>query len=87
LAPATAFDFIDALGFYYIVSFSWCLFSALLLIAKGYFSWAVILPTVLGSVIGGYIGSRYAKYKGNKFIKLMFVIIGTLLGVKLLVGI
>ena len=81
------FDFIDALGYYYIVSFSWVVFAAALLIVKGYFSFTVVASTVAGSIIGGYFGSKYAKYKGNKFIKTMFVIIGTLLGLKLLIGI
>jgi uncharacterized membrane protein YfcA len=80
------FDFVDALGYYYLASFSWCLFASILLIAKGYFSFAVVAPVVLGSIIGGYTGSRYAKYKGNKFIKMMFVLVGTLLAIKLLMG-
>lgn len=80
------FDFVDALGYYYLVSFPWVVFATGLLISKGYFDVGIILPTILGSVIGGYIGSRYAKYKGNRFIKIMFVIIGSLLGLKLLVG-
>ena len=80
------FDFADALGYYFSVAFLWVAFAAGLLIAKGYFSLAVMLPTVAGSLIGGYVGSKYAKYKGNRFIKLMFVFIGGLLGFKLLVG-
>ncbi len=78
------FDFADALGYYFSVSFFWTLFAAILLIQKGYFNIAVLLPVLAGSLIGGYVGSRYAKYKGNKFIKLMFVIVGTLLALKLL---
>jgi len=81
------FDFVDALGYYFSIAFPWCVFAAGLLIYKGNFSWAIMTPIVLGSLIGGQIGSRYAKYKGNKFIKLMFVIIGSILGIKLLVGI
>ena len=80
------FDFIDALGYYFAVAFSWVFFAAVILISKGYFSWSIMIPTVIGSVIGGYVGSRYAKYKGNKFIKIMFVVVGGILGIKLLVG-
>ena len=80
------FDFVDALGYYYIVSFPWCLFAAVILISKGYLNLTVVIPVTVGSVIGGYAGSKYAKYKGNKFIKMMFVVIGTLLGIKLLLG-
>ncbi len=80
------FDFINALGYYYSVAFPWEILAAGLYIYKGYFSWAVMVPCVIGSIIGGYIGSRYAKYKGNKFIKIMFVVVGTVLGIKLLIG-
>ena len=80
------FDFTDALGYYFSVSFFWTLFAAILLIQKGYFDISVLLPVLAGSLIGGYVGSRYAKYKGNKFIKMMFVFVGTLLAAKLLVA-
>lgn len=81
------FDFVDALGYYFSVAFPWVVFAAILLVAKGYFSWSVVIPSVLGSLIGGYIGSKYARYKGNDFIKMMFVIIGGILGLKLVLGI
>jgi uncharacterized membrane protein YfcA len=81
------FDFIDALGYYFSVAFLWEVFAVILFFKMGYFDLNIMIPTVIGSVIGGYVGSRYAKYKGNKFIKLMFVAIGTVLGIKLLVGI
>ncbi len=80
------FDFIDALGNYFAIAFSWVVFAAWLLIAKGYFSWSIVIPIVAGSLIGGYVGSRYAKYKGNRFIKIVFVIFGSILGIKLLFG-
>ncbi len=80
------FDFIDALGYYYSVAFLWEILAVVVFISQGYFSWGVMAPTVVGSLIGGYVGSRYARYKGNKFIKIMFAIVGTVLGVKLLFG-
>ncbi len=80
------FDFMDALGYYFSVAFPWVVFVAFLLIRKGYFDLQITIPIVVGSLIGGYIGSKYAKYKGNKFIKMMFVVIGGILGVKLIFG-
>ncbi len=80
------FDFIDALGYYYCVAFLWEVLAVIIFISKGYFSLAVMVPTVIGSLIGGYFGSKYGRYKGNKFIKIMFAIVGTILGVKLLSG-
>ena len=80
------FDFIDALGYYYSVAFLWEILAAIVFISKGYFSWPVMVPVVAGSIFGGYLGSRYGRYKGNRFIKIMFAIIGTVLGLKLLFG-
>lgn len=80
------FDFINALGYYYVVAFFWVCFAATLLIAKGYYDTSVMVPAVIGSIIGGYTGSRYARYKGSRFLKLVFVIIGGLLGLKLVLG-
>ncbi|MFZ2149550.1 MAG: sulfite exporter TauE/SafE family protein [Minisyncoccia bacterium] len=80
------FDFMDALGYYFSVAFPWVVFAAFLLIRKGFFDIHVAIPIVIGSLIGGYVGSKYAKYKGNKFIKMMFIIIGSILGLKLLFG-
>jgi len=45
---------------------------------KGYFDLAIMAPAVVGSVAGAYIGS--------KFIKLLFVVVGGILGLKLLLG-
>lgn len=80
------FDFVEALGAYFSVGFPWVVYAAGLYIIRGYFDVSIMLPTLLGSLIGGYIGSRYARYKGNVFIKNMFVIIGGILGLKLLIS-
>ena len=80
------FDFIDALGYYYAVVFLWLLLASILFIHGGYYNLYLTIPAVIGSSAGGYIGSKYARYRGNKFIKLMFMVIGGVLGVKLIIG-
>ena len=80
------FDLIDALGHYYLIVLPWSIFSAGFLISKGYFDPQLVTLAILGSVVGSYAGSRYARYKGNTFIKTLFVIIGGILGLKLLLG-
>ena len=80
------FDFIDALGHYFAIGFLWVAFAAFLFIQKGYYDFYLAVPAVIGSVAGGVLGAKYAKYKGNKFIKIMFMIVGGVLGVKLLLG-
>jgi len=83
---AKGFDFMAALGYYFSISFIWSVVGSLVLIHKGYFSLALIVPAILGSVPGAYIGSRFARYKGNSFIRIVFLVIGGFLGVKLTLG-
>jgi len=83
---AKGFDFMLALGYYFTISFVWSIFGSLVLIHRGYFSLALIVPAILGSVPGAYIGSRYARYKGNSFIRIVFLVIGGFLGLKLILG-
>lgn len=85
-AYTKGFDLIDALGYYYAVAFPWVVVGALVLISKGYFDLFLMVPAVLGSVIGGSLGSKYARLKGNKFIKVAFTIVGIILGLKLLLN-
>jgi uncharacterized membrane protein YfcA len=80
------YDLIKALGGYYFISFFWVLISAILLISTGFFEWKIMLPAIIGSVIGGFFGSKLGKYKGNKFIKIMFCVIGGILGLKLILN-
>jgi uncharacterized membrane protein YfcA len=80
------FDFINALGYYFASAFFWTAFASFLFIRGGYFDIKIALPAILGSILGSYLGSKYAKHKGNQFIKNIFVFIGGVLGVKLLFG-
>ena len=80
------FDFIDSLGHYYLACFPWLVFGSYLFISKGYFDFWLMSFGIIGSLIGSYFGSKYARYKGNKFIKILLVIIGGILGLKLLFG-
>lgn len=79
-------DFVKALGYYFIIAFAWVTFASILLFTKGYFDLGLFIPATIGSVAGGYIGSKYAQAKGNKFIKLMFLVVGGTLGIKLILG-
>ncbi|MFH0890698.1 MAG: sulfite exporter TauE/SafE family protein [Candidatus Liptonbacteria bacterium] len=83
---AKGFDFISALGYYFMVAFSWVVLATVVLVGKGFFSWGLVVPAVLGSLAGGYAGSRFARFKGNKFIKIVFVVVGGFLGIKLIFG-
>jgi uncharacterized membrane protein YfcA len=57
---------------------------ALVLGYLGTIAWDWMPALILGSVIGGYIGSHYAIKKGNRWIKRAFEIVTILIGVKLI---
>ncbi|MFA6529009.1 MAG: sulfite exporter TauE/SafE family protein [Candidatus Gracilibacteria bacterium] len=78
------FALIEALGYYYAIAFFWVAFAAGFYVYHGYYDLWYMVSAILGSMIGSYFGSRYAKLKGNKFIKTVFVAIGVVLGLKLL---
>ncbi len=48
--------------------------------------WSWLIALLLGSFIGGYIGSHLAIVKGNKLIKRTYEIITVIIGIKLLWG-
>ena len=53
---------------------------------QGFLDVSIFVPLLVGSSIGGYLGSRYARYRGNRFIKVIFIAAGGLLGLKLVLG-
>lgn len=49
--------------------------SWIILASKGYIFWAAALPLIVGNVLGSYLGSRLAIFKGSKFIRIIFLIV------------
>ncbi len=49
-------------------------------------NWQVGLVLFVGCGIGGWIGASIAIKKGNKFIKILFIVVALALGIKLLIG-
>ena len=87
LATTRGFDLVLALGYYYCLSFVWCLFSAGLFLHWGFGDLGLILPSTLGGLAGAHLGSLIGQRKGAKFIKYLFVSLGGLLGLKLLLNV
>ena len=81
------YDFVTALGYYFVVSSLLLAATAIVLIAKGYYDIPAMCAATAGSVLGAYGGSKYARMKGNGFVKIMYVVVGWLLGLKLVMGI
>ena len=80
------YDLIGALGHYYVLAFFWCALAAASYIGHGYADPALMIPAIIGSCSGGYLGSRFASRRGAGFVRHLFVVVGLALGLKLLLG-
>ncbi|MFY8165436.1 MAG: sulfite exporter TauE/SafE family protein [Sediminibacterium sp.] len=74
------FDFLQANAHAKVVNLATNLGSIFLFILKGSILWSIAIPMAFCNAFGGIIGSKMAINKGNKFIRVLFliVIIGTL---------
>lgn len=68
-----------------LVGFFWNATGAVTLSLIGSVQWAWLLPLVLGSFIGGYLGANFAVQKGNILIKRLFEGLTILTGLSLIV--
>ena len=75
------YDFLHASAQAKMVNLATNLGSIVLFTIKGKIIWAVTLPMAICNAIGGMLGARLAIKKGNRFIRLFFLLIvcGTLL--------
>jgi uncharacterized protein len=75
------FDFLHSSAHAKLVNLSTNLGSVTLFIVKGKIIWAIALPMAVANMAGGFVGAKLAIAKGNKFIRVFFlvVIIGILL--------
>lgn len=44
------------------------------LMLGGYVMWGVVIPLIVGNVLGSYLGSRLAILKGSRFIRVVFLV-------------
>lgn len=75
------YDFLHASANAKLVNLATNLGSILLFLLKGKILWAVALPMAASNSAGGWVGAKLAINKGNKFIRVFFllVVIGTLI--------
>lgn len=69
------FDFLHASAYAKVVNLSTNLGSLVLFGIKGSILWSVALPMALSNAVGGIIGARLALSKGNRFIRIFFLLI------------
>ncbi|OIQ97346.1 hypothetical protein GALL_206050 [mine drainage metagenome] len=75
------FDFLHASANAKMINLATNTGSIILFMLKGSIIWSIALPMAASNALGGMIGARLAIKKGNKFIRIFFliVIIGTLI--------
>lgn len=75
------FDFLQASAHAKLTNLSTNLGSIVLFLVKGKILWVFALPMAAANALGGYFGARLAIARGNRFIRVLFlvVVVGTLL--------
>lgn len=86
LTKARGFPLLTALGSYYVVAFFWNSFAVSVYSAAGFADGRLMIPSTAGSMLGAYLGSRIGRRKGQGFVRILFVALGGILGVKLAFG-
>ncbi|HJV36330.1 MAG TPA: sulfite exporter TauE/SafE family protein [Geomonas sp.] len=86
LCKGRGLSLLTALGYYYLIAFCWNSFAVSIYSAAGLANLTLMLPSTAGSVIGAYCGSRIGRSKGHGWVRLLFVVLGGVLGLKLMWG-
>jgi len=71
------FDFMQASANAKMVNLSTNLGSIVLFLLKGSILWSVAVPMAISNALGGIIGARLAVKKGNRFIRIFFLLVVT----------
>ncbi len=86
LMGGRGFDFLRALGHYYLVASVWCGAAAMSYWTGGALDFSLTIPALAGAVAGGYLGSTLGDRLGGTLVRKVFLGAGLLLGTKLLIG-
>jgi uncharacterized membrane protein YfcA len=86
LSKARGFSLLTALGYYYVIAFTWNCFAVAIYISAGFADSRLMIPSTVGSMLGAYFGSRVGRRKGYRLVRALFLTVGGALGVKLAMG-
>jgi uncharacterized protein len=86
LSRVRGFPLLTALGYYYLIAFTWNCFAVTIYTFSGFADSRLMLPSTAGSMLGAYFGSRAGSRKGYGFVRTLFLTIGGALGIKLALG-
>jgi uncharacterized membrane protein YfcA len=86
LCGARGLGLLRALGHYYVLAFAWCTFAAAVYVRGGWWDPRLAIPSVLGSVAGGYAGSALGARAGQRVVRILFLATGAVFALRLLLG-
>lgn len=86
LCGTRGFGLLRALGHYYVLAFAWCAFAAAVYVRGGWFDARLAVPSVLGSVAGGYAGSALGARAGQRIVRVLFLATSGVFALRLLLG-
>jgi uncharacterized protein len=86
LSKARGFTLLTALGYYYVLAFTWNCFAVAIYTSAGIVDGSLMLPSTCGSVLGAFFGSRLGRSRGHGLVRTVFLILGGALGMKLALG-
>lgn len=67
-------DFLHASATAKVANVAADLSSWTVLLLSGLVMWSVVLPLIIGNMLGSYVGSRLAILKGSRFIRIVFLV-------------
>ena len=86
LSKTRGFPLVTALGYYYVIVFTWNCFAVALYTSAGFADGRLMAPSTAGSILGAYLGSRLGRRKGYGLVRALFLALGGVLGMKLVLG-
>ncbi|GAC1466098.1 MAG: hypothetical protein PVSMB11_01520 [Desulfuromonadaceae bacterium] len=86
LSKARGIPLLTALGYYYVIAFTWNCFAVAIYTAAGIADSRLMVPSTAGSMLGAYLGSRVGRRNGQGLVRALFLIVGGALGLKMALG-
>ena len=86
LSKARGFSLLTALGYYYVLAFTWNCFAVAIFTAAGFADSRLMIPSTFGAMAGAYLGSRLGRARGYGLVRALFLTLGGALGLKLVLG-
>lgn len=77
--------FLQSMGTRKIVTMTGIIFSAAFFILSGVIIYEIAVPLLITGALGGWAGAKYAMKKGDKWVRVFFIVIAFILALNMLV--